>query len=112
MRGHDHAMNVTILHVADCPNVVVALERVSTAAATLGLDVDVHEILVADESEGFRLGFAGSPTILIEGVDPFAERTADPSLTCRLYRTPTGLDGAPSLADVATALGDAAARVT
>jgi len=100
-------MKVTVLHVADCPNVAVALERTRAAAAELGLEVDLDEILVEDESEAARLGFAGSPTILIDGDDRFAEGTADPSLACRLYRTPSGLQGAPSVANLAVALADA-----
>ena len=69
----------------------------------------IEEILVEDESAAAQLGFAGSPTILIDGDDRFAEGTADPSLACRLYRTPEGLQGSPSVAALSAALTDSAA---
>ncbi|MGW2705338.1 hypothetical protein [Streptomyces sp. NPDC001340] len=49
-----------------------------------------------------------SPTVLIDGVDPFAVPGAPASLSCRLYLEPEGrIEGAPSLADLGRALGDA-----
>jgi hypothetical protein len=40
----------------------------------------------------------GSPTLLLDGIDPFAVAGQRPSLSCRLYRDPDGrADGAPSV---------------
>jgi len=41
--------------------------------------------------------FHGSPTVLIDGVDPFADWNAPIGVACRVYATPAGLDGAPSV---------------
>ena len=42
--------------------------------------------------------FAGSPTIRIDGVDPFAERASSSgAFSGRIYRGETGLSGAPSV---------------
>jgi hypothetical protein len=47
----------------------------------------------------------GSPTLLVDGVDPFAAAHQAPSLSCRLYTDETGgICGAPSLAQLRTAL--------
>lgn len=35
------------------------------------------------------------PTVLVNGVDPFAGSTDQAGLGCRLYRTPAGLSGLP-----------------
>ena len=43
------------------------------------------------------MGFHGSPSILVDGVDVFAEPGAGVGLSCRIYRTPEGLAGAPTL---------------
>ncbi|MFJ6621584.1 alkylmercury lyase family protein [Kitasatospora sp. NPDC091335] len=43
---------------------------------------------VADEAEATRLGMCGSPTILIDGTDPFPPPGAVPSLSCRLAACP------------------------
>jgi hypothetical protein len=48
----------------------------------------------------------GSPTILVDGVDPFAGPGAAASLSCRLYRNSEGrADGAPSVRQLRRAIG-------
>jgi hypothetical protein len=42
-------------------------------------------------------GFRGSPTVLIDGVDPFADNDAPVGLSCRMYVTERGLAGTPSI---------------
>lgn len=60
--------------------------------------------MVADQAEAERSAFNGSPTILIDGRDPFAEPGATPSLSCRIYRTSHGPAGAPGLDQLRKAL--------
>lgn len=87
-------MRIMVLTVADCPNARPALERV--AAALDGREAQVELIEVAEEAEAARWGMCGSPTILIDGVDPFAPPGAVPSLSCRLYRDADGtVSGVP-----------------
>ena len=53
----------------------------------------------------------GSPTLLIDGTDPFAAPGQPPSLSCRFYRDTTGLtEGAPSVETLRQVLQQAAAR--
>jgi hypothetical protein len=53
----------------------------------------------------------GSPTLLIDGHDPFAEPGSAASLSCRLYRDESGrIVGAPSVAQLRRALVELAAR--
>jgi hypothetical protein len=50
----------------------------------------------------------GSPTLLINGVDPFAAPGQLPTLSCRLYPDATGrLEGAPPVAALRQALQQA-----
>ena len=52
----------------------------------------------------------GSPTILVDGIDPFAEPGQPASVSCRLYRHGNGqVDGAPSVSQLRQAIGEAAA---
>lgn len=97
-------MEVSLLHVADCPNLTVARDRLTEAAEQVGGVVRFEEQMVRDDAEAAALGFTGSPTILIAGTDPFTPDDTTPSLACRLYRTAAGLQGAPSVADLVTAL--------
>jgi hypothetical protein len=65
--------------------------------------------VVQDEAEASRLGMHGSPTLLINGVDPFAAPGTPASLSCRVDRDETGQSqGAPSLAALRMALRKAA----
>jgi hypothetical protein len=59
---------------------------------------DVEPVLerVETAEEAERLRFIGSPTILVDGRDPFAGAEAAFGLTCRVYQTPEGLAGSPT----------------
>lgn len=50
-------------------------------------------------------GFRGSPTVLIDGVDAFADMDAPFGLTCRVYRTEDGYAGSPSMPQLRQAIG-------
>jgi hypothetical protein len=89
-------MHLKVLAVPDCPNAPVLKGRL---AAVLGgrADVPVSHQMISDESEAARWGMHGSPTLLIDGADPFAEPGQPPSMSCRLYRNDDGqTSGAPS----------------
>ena len=64
----------------------------------------IDERLVEDAVTAEALGFMGSPMILIDGVDPFANAQAIPSMSCRLYPTDLGLQGAPTVESIVEAL--------
>lgn len=99
-------MRITVLTVPECPNAPVVDNRLLRALH--GREVHVDRIEVSDAGQAARLGMTGSPTVLIDGVDPFAVPGAPASLSCRLYRGPDGrVEGAPSLADLQRVLADA-----
>ncbi|GHI02128.1 hypothetical protein AQI88_18260 [Streptomyces cellostaticus] len=101
-------MRITVLAVPDCPNAPMAEERI--ARALDGQSADVERVEVSDQERAARLGMTGSPTVLIDGTDPFAVPGAPASVSCRLYCGPDGrADGAPSVADLRRAL-DAVGR--
>jgi len=89
-------MHLTVLAVPDCPNAPVLGDRL--AAVLDGRPgVSVSHQVISDEDEAERWGLHGSPTLLIDGVDPFGEPGQPPSLSCRLYRDDNGkVSGAPS----------------
>lgn len=95
---------VTIQYFDGCPSWQRAQEHLELAAAQLGLDLDVALQRVESVDDAERLGFIGSPTILIEGTDTFARPDAPAALACRVYSTPDGLSGYPSTAQLADAL--------
>ena len=95
-------MRITVLTVPGCPNAPLAMERVTAALA--GRPAQVELVEVGEQAEAVRLGMHGSPTILVDGVDPFATPGTAPSVSCRLYREPGGAaSGAPSQAALSRA---------
>lgn len=80
-----------------CPNWTVANERLTEALRAAnhnGVTVEHRRVETVEEAE--ELGFLGSPTIRIDGTDPFASGTEQVGLACRVYATPSGLSGSPT----------------
>jgi hypothetical protein len=98
-------VRIRILHVSDCPNVAVLQQRLDDLLAGGQLDVQVVREVADSEDAAATAGMAGSPTLLVDGVDPFADGEPAPSVSCRLYRDESGrLDRAPSTAQLRRAL--------
>ncbi|MEU0120559.1 alkylmercury lyase family protein [Streptomyces albidoflavus] len=88
-------MRITVLTVAGCPNAEPAVEQVRAALAGRAAEVALVEVL--DQAQAAECGMHGSPTILLDGVDPFAPAGVAPSVSCRLYRNANGtVSGVPS----------------
>lgn len=98
-------MQVSVLYFADCPNWRDAGQRLRQALDRIGrADVEVGFVAVETEADAASVGFAGSPTFTLDGVDLFAPAPAAVGLTCRMYATPGGLSGVPEVADLVAAL--------
>ncbi|MFV9454980.1 alkylmercury lyase family protein [Rhodococcus sp. NM-2] len=98
-------MKLEILHVPDCPNVAVLEQRIRQATGGQPVQPPIAHRLIDDPGQAATAGMTGSPTLLVDGHDPFATPGQVPSLSCRLYPSDTGrLDGAPSVAALRAAL--------
>ena len=77
----------------DCPNHDTLRKNMHLALQGIENDVELTEVQVVDADTAARLGFRGSPTLLINGEDvdgmPAPEET---SLSCRVY--PNGIPSA------------------
>lgn len=103
-------MDVELLVVPDCPNEAPATALLRTALDDVGLArIPITTTVIDTAAEAERRRFIGSPTILIDGDDPFAERGQPAALACRIYRTTTGTAGIPDLRRLRQALKRAAA---
>jgi hypothetical protein len=91
-------MRVTLRYFDGCPNWQTADGRLRQVLDSTGhSDVIVAYERVETPADAVRLGFIGSPTLLVDGIDPFAMPGAPIGLACRVYRTPEGLAGFPTL---------------
>ena len=104
-------MNITIQHFNDCPNWLKAAERVELAVESTGVDAIVRLELVNTPQRAEEVRFRGSPTVLFDGVDPFAEPDSPVGLSCRIYLTPSGTAGAPTTEQLIAVLSDSHMRI-
>lgn len=94
-------MRLTLRYFDGCPNWQTAEARLRETLTGLGLDgweIIFEKVSSSEDAE--RLHFRGSPTILIDGVDLFADDDAPFGLACRVYQTEQGFEGAPSIAQL------------
>jgi hypothetical protein len=101
-------LDLSLLTVPGCPNGPVMLERLAEVLADYP-DARVTRLVVHDEADALRLGLHGSPTLLVNGIDPFSAPGNPASVSCRVYRDEYGQSqGAPSVAALRLALQQAA----
>ncbi len=84
--------DVRLVYFEGCPNWRVAQARLREALAEVGADPDsviYQKVTTVEQAEA--LGFRGSPTILVDGTDPFADADTPIGLACRIYRSAAGV---------------------
>lgn len=101
-------MDLTVLATPDCPNAPVLEQRLAEVLADRP-DLTVRRLDVTDLAAAAQQGMHGSPTLLVDGTDPFAQPGTEPALACRLYRDEDGhLARAPSVTALRQAVAPAA----
>lgn len=100
------AMKVSLLYFEGCPNWHEADDRLRQALDATGrADTAITYVLVSTPEEAEQAQFCGSPTVLVDGRDPFAEPGMTVGLSCRLYRSEDGTRaGSPTLDQLIKAL--------
>ena len=99
-------MKITIQYFDGCPHWTLAEERVRNVLRRLQADdVTLDYELIDSPEMAVRVEFHGSPTILVDGRDPFATGAEPVGLSCRVFSTEEGAQGAPTERQIATALG-------
>ena len=100
------SVHLEVLHVPDCPNLGAMLQRLRQVT-----DLPIITRVITTNTAAVMAGMAGSPTLLINGDDPFTttDRPAG-GLTCRIYRDEDGYPTpAPTPAQLRTVLSAAQA---
>jgi hypothetical protein len=93
------------------PELADAGRHMRMALDTIGRDdVEVHFHGVETAAEAAEVGFGGSPTFMVDGVDLFGPPASAGALTCRVYPTENGLSGVPTLAVLVARLTERAGR--
>jgi hypothetical protein len=101
-------MRVQLLYIDGCPHRAVMEERLHDALIQSGIPPSIEHSLVETPEDAIEYGFAGSPSILLDGRDPFTTSSSQFGLTCRVYSTPDGAAGVPTVEQVVAAIRAAA----
>ena len=104
MNGSELVSNLRIelLVTVDCPRHALANALLRVTLDRLGLGhITVHTTVIDTPAGEVRRGFTGSPTILINGADPWPPVESQSAIACRLYPT---VDGLPDQQELAAAL--------
>jgi glutaredoxin len=95
--GDTTGMKVEILHFDGCPTYRATENTLKQVLVEKGIEAEVELVAVNSDEEARRLRFPGSPTIRVDGRDPFhTPECEDWRLVCQVYATPEGLMGSPT----------------
>ncbi len=105
-------MKVEVLYFKGCPNHQPTVERVRQALAAMRVAVPVEEVEVKDAATAQAVGFIGSPSVRVNGLDIEADaRCGQPfGFGCRTCLEAGLRSGVPSLELVRKALAEAHAN--
>src|SRR5262245_32792084 len=97
-RNGRREIKIEVLYFNGCPNHSAAVERLREVLAEENVSAEIFEINVADDAQAQAIGFLGSPTIRINGVDiePAAWAGCHPGMSCRIYLEGGKQEGVPS----------------
>ena len=100
------SMTIELLYFDGCPTSKAVHQTLQEVLSEEGIDAQIQLLPVNTAEEAQRVQFPGSPTIRVNGRDPFpvgGERQAW-WLGCRMYPTSEGLKGTPTKAMLREAL--------
>jgi hypothetical protein len=90
-------MKIELLYFDGCPSWRNGLKNLETALQEEGLTTSVETVRVTDDEAAARLKFLGSPHFRANGQDLWPEKRENYSLSCRVYSTPEGVKGFPTV---------------
>ena len=90
-------MKIELLYFDGCPSWQDGLKNLEAALQELQIASKPELIKVRDDAEASHLEFLGSPSFLINGQDIWPEKRASYALSCRVYATPSGVRGVPTV---------------
>jgi hypothetical protein len=96
-------MEIMLQYFDGCPNWTITADRLAVIAEAHS-DLTVTHQLVETAEDAEAIGFRGSPSILVKGKDLFPDPSASVGLACRIYVTPDGFAGAPTLEQLRAAI--------
>jgi hypothetical protein len=88
---------IQFLYIQECPHSEITWSLLAQSLETLGIQINVERIEIHDDLEADHYSFQGSPSIKVDGVDLWEQKRDEYHMGCRVYPTPSGLIGHPTL---------------
>jgi hypothetical protein len=90
-------MKIVVLYFEDCPSWQTGVENLHAALERDGLNCSVDLVKIQDDEDAQRCSFLGSPSFQSNGVDLWPQNREDYAMSCRMYQTPEGFRGWPTV---------------
>lgn len=101
-------LRIQFLFFPGCPNHKEAWRNLTEVLGKNEISATIERTVVETDRDAKKLGFLGSPTIKIDGLDvePSARQRVDFAITCRVYRVNGQVLGAPPKDMISQAIMD------
>jgi hypothetical protein len=90
-------MRFELLYFDDCPSWKSALKNLNQALFELDWQAEIQLVQITDDFQAGTQKFLGSPSIRYNRADLWPVHQDEYHLGCRVYSTPQGLKGAPTV---------------
>ena len=90
-------MKIELLYFSGCPSWKDGLKNLESALHLEDIPAVIEIIKIRDDEQAARLKFLGSPSFRVNGIDLWHEDRDLYSMSCRIYSTPAGAKGFPTV---------------
>jgi len=90
-------MKIELLYFDGCPSWQTGLQNLKSAMQLEAIVADIDLVGVRADVEAMRLKFLGSPSFRVDGRELWPETRDTYGLSCRVYPTPEGMKGWPTV---------------
>jgi len=90
-------MKIELLYIEDCPSWERGLQNLKFALQLEAIKADIDLVKIGDDAEAARFRFLGSPSFRVDGRELWPEERQTYALSCRIYLSPQGAKGWPSV---------------
>lgn len=96
-KGNSQVMQISLLYFDGCPSWRTALQNVQKVIDVDKIPAEIHLRKIESPEQAQQERFLGSPSFRVNGIDLWPEERDHYTLSCRVYQTPEGLKGTPSI---------------
>ena len=90
-------MKIELRYFEGCLSWQAGLDNFRSTLRAEGLDVPVELVEVLNDDDATRKKFLGSPSFRVNGVELWDYKRDTYSWSCRVYATPNGMKGSPTV---------------